>query len=374
MTHLTEHMKQLRIIISGGGSGGHIFPAIAIARSLLEKNENIKFLFVGAKNKMEMEKVPNEGFKIKGLWISGFQRRLTIKNLLFPLKLLFSLVSSALIIKRFKPDLVIGTGGFASGPILYVASKSNIPTLIQEQNSYAGITNRILSKYVNLICVAYQNMDKFFPKEKICITGNPIRKSILEDNYSFDEAIKKFDLDPKKSTVLVIGGSLGARTINESILEGLNKIKNNDLNLIWQTGEAFSEKANKRINQINTKGISTFSFIKEIELAYKVADIIISRAGAIAISELCSVGKPVILVPSPNVAENHQYKNAQSLVNKNAALMVKDADSNDKLVEAIIDLKNNNSIREDLSRNIKIMELKDSSKVIADYALELLRK
>ena len=374
MTHLTEHMKQLRIIISGGGSGGHIFPAIAIARSLLEKNKNIKFLFVGAKNKMEMEKVPNEGFKIKGLWISGFQRRLTIKNLLFPLKLLFSLVSSALIIKRFKPDLVIGTGGFASGPILYVASKSNIPTLIQEQNSYAGITNRILSKHVNLICVAYQNMDKFFPKEKICITGNPIRKSILEDNYSFDEAIKKFDLDPKKSTVLVIGGSLGARTINESILEGLNKIKNNDLNLIWQTGEAFSEKANKRINQINTKGISTFSFIKEIELAYKVADIIISRAGAIAISELCSVGKPVILVPSPNVAENHQYKNAQSLVNKNAALMVKDADSNDKLVEAIINLKNNNSIREDLSRNIKIMELKDSSKVIADYALELLRK
>ena len=374
MTHLTEHMKQLRIIISGGGSGGHIFPAIAIARSLLEKNKNIKFLFVGAKNKMEMEKVPNEGFKIKGLWISGFQRRLTIKNLLFPLKLLFSLVSSALIIKRFKPDLVIGTGGFASGPILYVASKSNIPTLIQEQNSYPGITNRILSKYVNLICVAYQNMDKFFPKEKICITGNPIRKSILEDNYSFDEAIKKFDLDPKKSTVLVIGGSLGARTINESILEGLNKIKNNDLNLIWQTGEAFSEKANKKINQINTKGISTFSFIKEIELAYKVADIIISRAGAIAISELCSVGKPVILVPSPNVAENHQYKNAQSLVNKNAALMVKDADSNDKLVEAIINLKNNNSIREDLSRNIKIMELKDSSKVIADYALELLRK
>ncbi len=374
MTHLTEHMKQLRIIISGGGSGGHIFPAIAIARSLLEKNENIKFLFVGAKNKMEMEKVPNEGFKIKGLWISGFQRRLTIKNLLFPLKLLFSLVSSILIIKRFNPDLVIGTGGFASGPILYVASKSNIPTLIQEQNSYAGITNRILSKYVNLICVAYQNMDKFFPKEKICITGNPIRKSILEDNYSFDEAIKKFDLDPKKSTVLVIGGSLGARTINESILEGLNKIKNNDLNLIWQTGEAFSEKANKGINQINTQGISTFSFIKEIELAYKVADIIISRAGAIAISELCSVGKPVILVPSPNVAENHQYKNAQSLVNKNAALMVKDADSNDKLVEAIIDLKNNNSIRKDLSRNIKIMELKDSSKVIADYALELLRK
>jgi UDP-N-acetylglucosamine--N-acetylmuramyl-(pentapeptide) pyrophosphoryl-undecaprenol N-acetylglucosamine transferase len=367
-------MKQLRIIISGGGSGGHIFPAIAIARSLLEKNENIKFLFVGAKNKMEMEKVPNEGFKIKGLWISGFQRRLTIKNVLFPLKLLFSLVSSVLIIKRFKPDLVIGTGGFASGPILYVASKSNIPTLIQEQNSYAGITNRILSKYVNLICVAYQNMDKFFPKEKICITGNPIRKSILEDNYSFDEAIKKFDLDPKKSTVLVIGGSLGARTINESILEGLNKIKNNDLNLIWQTGEAFSAKANKGINQINTQGISTFSFIKEIELAYKVADIIISRAGAIAISELCSVGKPVILVPSPNVAENHQYKNAQSLVNKNAALMVKDTDANDKLVETIIDLKNNNGIREDLSRNIKTMELKDASKVIADYALELLRK
>jgi len=374
MIHLIEHMKQFRIIISGGGSGGHIFPAIAIAKALLEKNEKIDFLFVGAKNKMEMEKVPNAGFKIKGLWISGFQRRLTVKNLFFPLKLLFSLVSSFLIIKRFKPDLVIGTGGFASGPILYVASKSKIPTVIQEQNSYAGITNRILSKYVDLICVAYQNMGKFFPKEKIYITGNPIRKSILEDNCSLDDAIKQFDLDTKKSTVLVIGGSLGARTINTSILEGLSVIKNNNLNLIWQTGEAFSEKANDGISKINTKGISTFSFIKEIELAYKVADIIISRAGAIAISELCSVGKPIILVPSPNVAENHQYKNAQSLVNKNAALMVKDEDANDKLVETIINLHNNNSIRGELSRNIKGMELKDSSKIIADYALELLRK
>jgi len=374
MIHLIEHMKQFRIIISGGGSGGHIFPAIAIAKALLEKNEKIDFLFVGAKNKMEMEKVPNAGFKIKGLWISGFQRKLTVKNLFFPLKLLFSLVSSFLIIKRFKPDLVIGTGGFASGPILYVASKSKIPTVIQEQNSYAGITNRILSKYVDLICVAYQNMGKFFPKEKIYITGNPIRKSILEDNCSLDDAIKQFDLDTKKSTVLVIGGSLGARTINTSILEGLSVIKNNNLNLIWQTGEAFSEKANDGISKINTKGISTFSFIKEIELAYKVADIIISRAGAIAISELCSVGKPIILVPSPNVAENHQYKNAQSLVNKNAALMVKDEDANDKLVETIINLHNNNSIRGELSRNIKGMELKDSSKIIADYALELLRK
>ena len=374
MTHQTENMKQLKIIISGGGSGGHIFPAIAIAKSLQEIDKNIDFLFVGAKNKMEMEKVPDAGYKIKGLWISGFQRRLSLKNLLFPLKLIYSIFSSFIIIIRFKPDLVIGTGGFASGPILYVASKKNIPTLIQEQNSYAGITNKILSRHVNLICVAYEKMERFFPKEKIFITGNPIRKNIINNNYNIENAIKFFNLNSEKSTVLVIGGSLGARTINNSILHGLNIFKVNHLNLIWQTGKAFASKADDAIKKINTHGINTYSFIKDIDLAYQAADIIISRAGAIAISELFSIGKPVILVPSPNVAENHQFKNAQSLVNKNAALMVNDVNANDKLVETIINLYNDEQLKEVLSRNIKKMEVKESSSVIANHALDLLKK
>ena len=374
MTHQIENMKQLKIIISGGGSGGHIFPALAIAGSLLEIDNNIEFLFVGAKNKMEMEKVPNAGFKIKGLWISGFQRRLTLKNLLFPLKLVHSILFSFIIINRFKPDLVIGTGGFASGPILYVASKKNIPTLIQEQNSYAGITNKILSAHVDLICVAYENMQRFFPDDKIFLTGNPIRKNILNHNSKTNDAARFFNVNIEKPTVLVVGGSLGAKTINTSILNGLNIFKENQINLIWQTGKAFSSKANNAIQEINTHGINTYSFIKDIDLAYQAADIIISRAGAIAISELCCIGKPVILVPSPNVAENHQFKNAQSLVNKNAALLVNDVDANDKLVSTIINLYNDDQLKEVLSRNIKKMEVKESSLVIANHALDLLKK
>ena len=374
MTHQTGDMKQLKIIISGGGSGGHIFPAVAIAKSLIEKNKNIEFLFVGAKYKMEMEKIPNEGFKIVGLWISGFHRGKVLKNLLFPLKLIFSLIKSFFLIKKFDPDLVIGTGGFASGPILYIASKFNVPTLIQEQNSYAGVTNKILSKHVNSICVAYENMDRFFPRNKIIITGNPVRKKIIEITGDHIDKSNLFNLNSENKTILIIGGSLGARTINETIGNGLERFKKYNLNIIWQTGKSFAEKAHELIAAINTRGITTHTFIKEIELAYGLADIIVSRAGAIAISELCVVGKPVILIPSPNVAENHQYKNAQSLVNKNAAILVKDSKANNKLVDEIIKLQNNPILMKELSENIKKMEFKNAANVISDYALNLIKK
>lgn len=374
MIQQIENMKQLKVIISGGGSGGHIFPALAIAKSLEQKVPNVELLFVGAINKMEMEKIPNAGYNIKGLWISGIQRRLTYLNLIFPFKLIHSLISSIIIINRFKPDLVIGTGGFASGPLLYIAAKNNLPTIIQEQNSYAGITNKLLSKYVKKVCVAYHKMDKFFPKDKIVFTGNPIRESIVNYQAIKDISIKMLNLNSNQSTVLVIGGSLGARTINVSILNGLDVFKSNKLNLIWQTGKEFSDKASFAVKKIKTKGITTYSFIKEIDLAYKAADIIISRAGAIAISELCSIGKPVILIPSPNVAENHQFKNAQSLVNKNAALLVNDADSNDKLVETIISLYKDDDLKEKLSINIKKMEVKNSASIISKHALDLLKK
>lgn len=374
MTHQIGDMKQLKIIISGGGSGGHIFPAVAIAKSLLEKNKNIEFLFVGAKDKMEMEKIPNEGFKIVGLWISGFHRGKILKNLLFPIKLISSLIKSFFLIKKFDPDLVIGTGGFASGPILYIASKFNVPTLIQEQNSYAGITNKILSKHVNSICVAYEKMDRFFPRNKIIITGNPVRKKIIEITSDHIDKSNLFNLNSENKTILIIGGSLGARTINETIGSGLERFKQQNLNIIWQTGKSFSEKANELIAAINTRGITTHTFIKKIEIAYGLADIIVSRAGAIAISELCVVGKPVILIPSPNVAENHQYKNAQSLVNKNAAILVKDSQANNKLVDEIIKLKDNPILMKELSENIKKMEYKNATNVISEYALNLIKK
>lgn len=374
MTHQIEDMKQLKIIISGGGSGGHIFPAVAIAKSLLEKNKNIEFLFVGAKDKMEMEKIPNEGFKIVGLWISGFHRGKILKNLLFPIKLISSLIKSFFLIKKFDPDLVIGTGGFASGPILYIASKFNVPTLIQEQNSYAGITNKILSKHVNSICVAYEKMGRFFPRNKIIITGNPVRKKIIKITSDHIDKSNLFNLNSENKTILIIGGSLGARTINETIGSGLERFKQHNLNIIWQTGKSFSEKANELIAAINTRGITTHTFIKKIEIAYGLADIIVSRAGAIAISELCVVGKPVILIPSPNVAENHQYKNAQSLVNKNAAILVKDSQANNKLVDEIIKLQNNPTLMKELSENIKKMEYKNAANVISDYALNLIKK
>ena len=366
-------MKKLKVIVSGGGTGGHIFPAIAIAKSLEKKVEDIELLFVGAKDRMEMQKVPDSGYKIEGLWISGFQRSFSSRNLLFPFKLISSLIKSKKIIRKFQPDLVIGTGGFASGPLLYAASRKGIPSVIQEQNSYPGITNKLLAKSVQKICVAYDNMERFFPKEKLIFTGNPIRKEILDASDKREEGKNFFGLHNGRITVLVIGGSLGAKTINESINNNLEEFKKSQLNLIWQTGVSYENQAEESVKNLNLSGIQSYKFIKEIDLAYAAADIIVSRAGAIAISELCFVGKPVILVPSPNVAEDHQTQNAQSLVNKNSALMVKDMESRLKLVEEIKSLSENKDLQEELSRNIKKLAVKDAADRIADLSLELVK-
>jgi len=362
-------MKKFKIIISGGGTGGHIFPAIAIAKQI-EKNNRVEFLFVGAKKRMEMEKIPEAGYNIKGLWISGLQRRITIKNLFFPIKILHSLFKSYLIIKSFNPDLVIGTGGFASGPILFMSSLRKIPSIIQEQNSYPGITNRILSTYVDKICVAYDNMSDFFPKKKIIFTGNPIRNNIIEVDKN-DKQIN--DNKTNKITVLVIGGSLGAKTINQAINERIGDLKKNNIKLIWQTGKSFYEEAKNAVSKINYVDSEVHSFIKNMHVVYSLSNIIISRAGAIAISELSCVGKPTILVPSPNVSENHQFKNAQSLVNKKAALIVEDIEANRKLVDTILKLVNDEGLQKEISKNIKKLEIKDASVRISEVAMKLLK-
>ena len=365
-------MKKLKVIVSGGGTGGHIFPAIAIAKSLENKVSDIELLFVGAKDRMEMQKVPEAGYKIEGLWISGFQRSFSKRNLMFPFKLISSVIKSMKIVRRFKPDLVIGTGGFASGPLLFAASRKGIPSVIQEQNSYPGITNKVLSKYVNKVCVAYDNMERFFPKDKIIFTGNPIRKVILNFKDKREEGKNIFGVNNGKITILVVGGSLGARTINESIKESISEFANNELNLIWQTGTSFGDVAKNIIEDINIDGISSHMFIREMDLAYAAADIIVSRAGAIAISELCFVGKPILLVPSPNVAEDHQTQNAQSLVNKNSALMVKDVDAKRKLVSELISLSRNKDLQGVLSSNIQKLSVDNASVKIVDLALNLI--
>jgi len=366
-------MKKHKVIISGGGTGGHIFPALAIAKELEKKYKEIDLLFVGASNRMEMQKVPVNGYNIIGLWISGFQRKITIRNLFFPLKLIVSIFHSIYIIKKFNPDLVIGTGGYASGPILFVASKLKIPCLIQEQNSYPGITNRLLGNYVDKICVAYDNMERYFPKEKIIITGNPIRQNILNFNKKNCD-INDFKFKSKGITVLVVGGSLGAKSINMVIEKNLKIFEQKKINIIWQTGKTYYNSKENFIKTNNCKNVIILDFIKNISDAYSSADIIISRAGAIAISELCYIGKPVILVPSPNVAENHQYKNAQSLVNKNAALLVKDKEANRKLVKVLVELSNNKDLQIDLKKNIKNLAISDASEKIATIASNLIKK
>jgi len=370
---MIETMKKLKVIVSGGGTGGHIFPAIAVAKSLEKKVKDIEFLFVGAQDRMEMQKVPEAGYNIEGLWISGFQRRFSRRNLLFPFKLISSVLKSKRIVRKFKPDLVIGTGGFASGPLLYVASKKEIPSVIQEQNSYPGITNKLLSKYVDKVCVAYDKMERFFPNDKIVFTGNPIREAILDFQDKREEGKKLFKVDNNKTTILVIGGSLGSRTINESIEQKIEDFKSNNLNLIWQTGVSYGDRAAGIVKSLNVEGINSHIFIKEMDKAYAAADIIVSRAGAIAISELCFVGKPTLLVPSPNVAEDHQTQNAQSLVNKNSALMVKDVDSRRKLVEELISLSKNISLQEELSSNIQKIAVTDAAVRIAELSLKLIK-
>jgi UDP-N-acetylglucosamine--N-acetylmuramyl-(pentapeptide) pyrophosphoryl-undecaprenol N-acetylglucosamine transferase len=362
-----------RIIISGGGTGGHIFPAIAIANALKATGPGIEILFIGAKGRMEMEKVPAAGYDIRGLWISGLQRRITWKNLSFPLKVVTSLIQADRLISDFKPDAVVGVGGYASGPTLRVAVRKKIPTLIQEQNSYPGITNKLLGGKVDKICVAYEGMERFFPSGKIILTGNPVRQDIITPANK-NEALEHFHLDKNKKVVLIIGGSLGAGTINKSVLHHLyHQDADDNYQLLWQTGNYHYDQIKSNPDIRDKQDIYIHPFIDRMDLAYAAADIIVSRAGAIAISELCIVGKPVILVPSPNVAEDHQTKNAEALVGKSAALMLKDKDSVENLFSLVRNVAAHAELQNSLSRNIKTMALPEASRVIAEETLKLIR-
>jgi len=359
------------VIISGGGTGGHIYPAIAIANKIREENPDAVILFVGAIGKMEMQKVPEAGYSIKGIWISGIQRKLSIKHLLFPFKLLVSLMQSYWIINKFRPNVAVGVGGFASGPLLWTASLKRIPTLIQEQNSYAGITNKLLSNKVDKICVAYDLMDRYFPKGKIIKTGNPVRNDILNVNIKKDKAYSFFNLSNNKKTVFVMGGSLGARTINQSVLKKINRVIEEDIQLIWQIGKIYYDDYSQKLEHENLESIRTFDFLKEIDLAYAIADVIVSRAGALSISELTIVGKPVILVPSPNVAEDHQTKNAMALVDNGAAVMIKDQDAPDHMIDTAISLVKDIDKKESLKASIKKMALLNATEKIVDEIKKL---
>jgi UDP-N-acetylglucosamine--N-acetylmuramyl-(pentapeptide) pyrophosphoryl-undecaprenol N-acetylglucosamine transferase len=364
-----EETKQYRIILSGGGTGGHIYPAISIANELKLRYPNSEFLFVGAKNKMEMEKVPQAGYNIEGLWISGIQRKLTLKNLSFPFKLIISLLRSRKILKEFKPDVAIGTGGFASGPLLQMATSKGIPSLIQEQNSYPGITNRFLGKRANKICVAYDGLERFFPAHKIIKTGNPVRQDLLSLEDKSIEAKDFFQLKHNKVTLLVLGGSLGARRINELIVKKLDFFQEQNVQIIWQCGKLYYQ--DYKING-DVKDIQVHAFLNRMDMAYAAADIIISRAGAGSVSELCIVGKPVIFIPSPNVAENHQTKNANAVVEKDGAILIKEEDLDVDFENKFALLNSSKERQELLSKNIKQLALVNATKDIADEVEKLL--
>ncbi len=355
-----------RAIISGGGTGGHIFPALAIANEIKRRNPDAEILFVGALGKMEMEKVPAAGYKIIGLPIAGLQRKLTLSNFVLPFKLINSLLKAYKIVKNFKPDVVVGVGGYASGPTLRAAIFDGIPTLIQEQNSFPGKTNKILSGKVNTICTAYDGLEKFFPKDKIVETGNPVRSEMITIQGKREEAYQFFGLNPNKKTILVIGGSLGARTLNESVLEGMKLVEENQVQVLWQCGKFYFEKMKETLSQTKHDGIHLNEFIARMDLAYAAADIIISRAGAISVSELCLIQKPTVLVPSPNVAEDHQTKNAMALVNKHAAVLVKDIDAKkDLILSTIVLLKSEEKLHK-LSEAIAQLGKPNASAMIVD--------
>jgi len=371
----------IRIIISGGGTGGHVFPAIAIANALRDKVKDIGILFIGARGRLEMEKVPAAGYAIEGLAISGFQRRITWKNLVFPFKLAASLLKARLIIARFRPDVVIGVGGYASGPTLRMAASMGIPALIQEQNSFPGVTNRLLGSKVQRICVAYDGMNKYFPENKIVFTGNPVRQDVINISGKRDEAALFFGLNPAKSTLLVIGGSLGAGTINRAIQKFvMESLDESGIQVIWQTGKCYFEtvKENLKDSKIpnpksEIQNVVLLPFIDRMDLAYAAADIIVSRAGAIAISELCAVGKPVILVPSPNVAEDHQMKNARALESRRAALIIPDSEAVDRLGQTILQILRDAALQSELMTNIARLGITDAAVRIAEESLSLIK-
>ena len=363
----------MKVIISGGGTGGHIFPAIAIANALKKIDGQTEILFVGAEGRMEMEKIPAAGYKIEGLWISGLQRRLTIDNLSFPFKVISSIMKSKKIIRSFKPDVAIGTGGFASGPLIYAAAGMKIPTLIQEQNSFPGITNKLLGKSVNKICVAYEGMEKYFPIGKIIVTGNPVRQDILSIEEKTEEAFNYFSLNPKRKTVLFLGGSLGAQTINQSVASCMDILIKNKIQIIWQTGKSYVNFATKATSHLSGEdnGVRVYGFISRMDFAYSCAHVVVSRAGAIALSELAIVKMPCILVPSPNVAEDHQTKNAMALTNNKAAILVKDIEAKKKLGAEIISLLNDTQGQNKLSENISKLAFPHAAEVIAKEAIKL---
>ncbi len=367
--------KNLRIIISGGGTGGHIFPAISIANAIKEMHPDADILFVGAEGRMEMQRVPAAGYPIIGLPVAGFNRKNLLKNISVLIKLFRSQLKARKIIKDFKPHAAVGVGGYASGPTLNMAEKFGIPTLLQEQNSYAGVTNKLLAKKACKICVAYDGMDRFFKKEKIILTGNPVRQNLLEKTLGHDDAVRSFGLDPSKKTILIVGGSLGARTLNNCVMHGLNKIKDSGVQFIWQTGKFYFEEAKACIKQAGELPmVHTTDFISDMNAAYSAADLVVSRAGAGSISEFCLLEKPVILVPSPNVAEDHQTKNALALVNKGAAIYVKDADAENQLLDTAIQTVQDPEKLKELSNHIARLAFRDSAKVIANEVCLLAEK
>lgn len=360
-----------KIIISGGGTGGHIFPAVSIANALKRIDPAIEILFVGAEGRMEMEKVPAAGYEIVGLDIQGFQRKELWKNILLPVKILKSLWKARSVIKSFRPDVAVGVGGYASGPLLYAAGLMNVPYLIQEQNSYAGITNKKLGSNAEKICVAFEGMDKFFPANKVMVTGNPVRKESVAISGKREEGLSSFGLSPNKKTVLVTGGSLGAGTLNNSMLAGLEKLISADVQVIWQTGKHYYKAVMEKIRSNPHPNIHVTEFLNRMDFAYAAADVIISRAGAGTIAELCVIGKPVLLVPSPNVAEDHQTKNAAALVKSNAAILVADMEAEQKLVDSALELLNNEQKIQELGANISKLALPDADEVIAREVLKI---
>lgn len=376
-------MKETRVIVSGGGTGGHIFPAISIANAIRQLRPEAKILFVGAEGRMEMQRVPDAGYEIIGLPVAGFDRKRLWRNVSVLIKLIRSQWKARKIIKKFKPQVAVGVGGYASGPTLKMAATMGIPTLIQEQNSYAGVTNKLLAKQAKKICVAYEGMDRFFPQEKIILTGNPVRQTLVTEQVNREDAAKHFGMDPNRKTVLIIGGSLGARTLNETMIANLNMIQAHpEVQFIWQVGKIYIDQVKEALRAYSgelvcNSHITTMpnlyvnDFIKHMEYAYGIADLVVSRAGAGSISEFCLLGKPVILVPSPNVAEDHQTQNALALVRRDAALYVKDAEAKEQLVELAIETVKDNDKLQALNRNILEMALPDSAEIIAKEVLRL---
>ena len=367
--------ENIRIIISGGGTGGHIFPAVSIANAIKEMRPEAEILFVGAEGRMEMHRVPAAGYQIKGLPVAGFDRKNLLKNIPVLIKLFKSQRLARKIVKDFRPHAAVGVGGYASGPTLKVAGSMGIPTLLQEQNSYAGVTNKLLAKQAKKICVAYEGMERFFDKEKIILTGNPVRQGLLRPTLGREEAVASFGLDPDKQTVLILGGSLGARTINQCLMNQLDKVRTSGVQFIWQTGKIYIDEARAAVARAGELPmLHVTDFISDMATAYSAADLIISRAGAGSISEFCLLRKPVILVPSPNVAEDHQTKNALALVNKNAALYVKDAEADSILLDKAIEAVGQPELLNNLSKNIAELAFTDSANVIAKEVIQLAEK